>query len=71
VDLEEFVRTALRSIIRGMRDLKEDGYKAEGVHVKGQEAVVEFKLSVEAMEDGKIRVARIQGRANPVNFRTF
>jgi hypothetical protein len=35
MELEEFVRTSLRSIIKGMKDLREEGYRAEGLSIKG------------------------------------
>jgi hypothetical protein len=65
MELEEFVRTALQSIIRGMKDLGKEGYTAEGLSIRGREARIDFKVSLEAVEDGKIRVAKIDGKANP------
>ena len=64
-ELEEFVRTTLQSIIRGMKDLGEEGYTAEGLSIRGQEAKIDFKLSLEALKDGKIYVAKIDGKASP------
>jgi hypothetical protein len=69
MELEEFVRTALQSIIRGMKNLGEEGYKAEGLPIGGQEARIDFKLSLETMKDGKIYVAKIDGKASPSSNR--
>ena len=65
MELEEFVRTTLQSIIRGMKDLGEEGYTAEGKSIRGQEASIDFKVSLQALKGGKIYVAKIAGKANP------
>lgn len=59
MELEDFVRTALQAIIRGMEDAGEDNYSAEGL------SRIDFKLSLEAVNDGKIYVTKTEGRASP------
>lgn len=69
MELGEFVRTALKSIIRGMKDLGEGGYTAEGKSIRGKEANIDFKVSLRTMKDGRIYVANVAGKANPNNNR--
>jgi hypothetical protein len=65
MELEQFVRTTLQSIIRGMKNLGEEGYTAEGLSIRGREAKIDFRLSLEALKDGKVYVAKIDGKASP------
>ena len=48
-----------------MKDLGEEGYTAEGKSIRGQEASIDFKVSLQALKDGKIYVAKIAGKATP------
>ncbi len=63
MELEEFVRTALRAIIRGMKDAAEGGCIAE------EFSRITFKLSLEAVKDGKIYVTKTEGKASPASNR--